>query len=470
MTVEYARLATVDPAAKVIPRVRFRTPPFDYAEGALDQLKKELSNEAGEVELIHMQILCQAVERRMAECQDGGVLEVTEAILGGEKSLQRISSDFYRAVMHRLSWPVERTFARRLCEQGLLSPEGHRISIEEGQARRKHHVTEKSLAKLVDSRLVRRDTRPGLKGFYYELSHDSLARSVFRHRRSRFVQKTAFLFVLALILTGSLALRFYQEAEQSAQVAQAHTAGFRDTVPDGSLGLEMVVIPAGSFAMGCVSGKECNADELPVRTVVTFDRPFAIGKYEVTFAKYDHFAEATGREKPEDGGWGRGQRPVINVSSEDAQAYASWLSKQTSKRYRVPSEAEWEYAARAGTRTQFWWGDRIGSNRANCLDCGSQWDGMKTAPVGSFAPNPFGLHDTAGNVWEWTQDCWHWYYEGAPIDGTAWEEAGGGDCGRRVVRGGSWGDVPEFLRSAYRYRYFAGYRNINLGFRLAQDL
>jgi len=253
---------------------------------------------------------------------------------------------------------------------------------------------------------------------------------------------------------------------------QPQLAAFRDTLKDGAVEPEMVAIPAGEFQMGCVSHKGCNDEELPVRTV-TFEEPFAMGKHEVTFGEYDRFAEATGREKAGDGGWGRGERPVIDVSWDDAQAYVFWLSEQTGKRYRLPSEAEWEYAARGGTTTNYWWGDDIqrdGKVWANCYGCGSEWDGVQTTPVGSFPENPFGLYDTAGNVWEWVQDCWHDSYEGAPDDGSAWEESKGGNCGRRVARGGSWNDKPEDLRSANRNWSNTVYRSNDLGFRLAQDL
>jgi formylglycine-generating enzyme required for sulfatase activity len=195
---------------------------------------------------------------------------------------------------------------------------------------------------------------------------------------------------------------------------------------------------------------------------------FAIGKYEVTFAEYGKFAAASRREKPNDRDWGRGNRPVINVSWEDAKAYAEWLSKETEKHYRLPSEAEWEYAARAGSTTQYPWGDEIGRNRANCNGCGSRWDAKSTAPVGSFAANAFGLFDTVGNVWEWVEDCWHESYEGSPKDGSAW--ISGGDCELRVLRGGSWVINPSWSRSADRYRYGRGDRDGSVGFRVAQDL
>ena len=171
-----------------------------------------------------------------------------------------------------------------------------------------------------------------------------------------------------------------------------------------------------------------------------------------------------------DSGWGRGRRPAINVSWDDAQAYVKWLSSITGKPYRLLSEAEYEYAARAGTETAYPWGDDIklnGKAMANCVGCGSQWDGEQTAPVGSFAANQFGLYDMVGNVWEWAEDCWNESYQGAPADGSAWTS---GDCSRRIIRGGSWNDNPVLLRSAYRLRNNAGGRDVSLGFRVARTL
>jgi formylglycine-generating enzyme required for sulfatase activity len=230
---------------------------------------------------------------------------------------------------------------------------------------------------------------------------------------------------------------------------------------------DMVRIPAGGFRMGCGTGaEECGDDEKPAHEVRV--PAFEIGKYEVTFAEWDVCAADGGcTHKPDDEGWGRGERPVIKVSWDDAQQYVDWLSRKTGLAYRLPSEAEWEYAARAGMRTAYWWGDAISSNRANCRGCGSRWDNEKTAPVGSFAANPWGLHDVHGNVWEWVQDCWNDDYQGAPTDGSAWLR---GDCGRRLLRGGSWDDLPRDLRAAYRDWLPAVYRYNFNGFRLARTL
>ena len=181
---------------------------------------------------------------------------------------------------------------------------------------------------------------------------------------------------------------------------------------------------------------------------VSFAAAFAIGRYTVTFDEYDDYAKANNIKPPEDQGWGRGARPVINVSWQQANEYVRWLAAQTGKAYRLPSEAEWEYAARAGTETAYWWGDEIGTNRANCAGSGSQWSGKQTAPVGAFPPNPWGLHDTAGNVWEWVQDPWHGNYAGAPTDGSVWAQGGKGEY--RVLRGGSWVGLQDFARASSR--------------------
>ena len=159
---------------------------------------------------------------------------------------------------------------------------------------------------------------------------------------------------------------------------------------------------------------------------------------------------------------------MMNVDWNHAQTYAMWLSEKTGKMYRLLSEAEWEYVARAGSGTwKYSWGNEIGRNRANCEGCGSRWDGKQTAPVGSFGANGFGLHDVHGNVWEWVEDCWNGTYAGAPTDGSAWEQ---GDCNLRVLRGGSWNYEPRDFRSAVRGWNSAGYRSYSFGFRVARSL
>ena len=232
---------------------------------------------------------------------------------------------------------------------------------------------------------------------------------------------------------------------------------------------EMIVVPAGDFVMGSPTNEEGRYDNEGPQRKVTIASPLAASKFEVTFDEWDAcVAYGDCEPRVSDGGWGRGRQPVINVTWDDAQRYVAWLSKMTGKPYRLLSEAEWEYAARAGTQTAYSWGDKIGKGNANCNGCGSQWDARQTAPVGSFAPNAFGLHDMHGNVWEWVEDCYHDNYDGAPTDGSAW--TAGGNCSVRVVRGGSWHDGPQYLRSAYRVGSATADRYDILGFRVGRAL
>ncbi len=239
---------------------------------------------------------------------------------------------------------------------------------------------------------------------------------------------------------------------------------FRDPLKDGGEGPEMIIIPAGTFRMGDILGTGYK-NELPVHDVSV--KSFAMGRYPITFAEYDRFCEADNRKKPNDEGWGRDNRPVINLSWDDAVAYFKWLTEQTGKPYRLPSEAEWEYAARAGTDTDYWWGNEIGNNRANCDNSGSQWSGKQTSPVGSFEANPFGLYDTVGNVREWCADPWHNNYEKAPTDGRIWKKW---FEKRHLLRGGSFVNVPKSCRAAIRSRDSSDYHIRNGGFRGCADL
>jgi len=240
---------------------------------------------------------------------------------------------------------------------------------------------------------------------------------------------------------------------------------FRDRLADGSEGPELVVIPAGRFQMGDLGGGG-DPDEGPVREV-TLVRSFALGRYEVTFEEYERFCRATGHPVPDDSGFGRHRRPVVNTTFQDALAYVRWLDRETGKLYRLPSEAEWEYAARGGTPTRFWWGNEPESGRANCAGCGTAWDGESTAPVGRLPPNPFGLHDVLGNLWEWTADCYQNSYDGLASDGRAHLYR---DCGKKVIRGGSWVVPPRELRVANRWRVHAVAPSDEIGLRVARDL
>ena len=227
--------------------------------------------------------------------------------------------------------------------------------------------------------------------------------------------------------------------------------------------------------MGSPPGEAGRWDrEGPVHRV-SIGEALAVGVYEVTFEEWDACVRdgGCGGYRPNDRGWGRGRRPVIHVSWEDAQAYVRWLRGKTGKGYRLLSESEWEYVARAGTETAFHTGETISTEQANYNGNHVYGRGRKgsyrrkTAPVGSFGENGFGLHDVHGNVWEWVEDCWNGSYEGAPADGSAWTS---GNCGRRVLRGGSWYDRPRSLRSANRGRDSSGSRGSFVGFRIVRTL
>ncbi|GAB6051211.1 hypothetical protein JCM17960_00310 [Magnetospira thiophila] len=253
------------------------------------------------------------------------------------------------------------------------------------------------------------------------------------------------------------------------------------SVPSGVFcGPEMVVIPSGSFQMGSNGG---DGDEKPVHRV-NIGYQFAVGKFEVTRGQFAEFVRATGYDAGNscyvfEGSWkkvdGKSWRnpgfsqtdshPVACVDWSAAKAYVKWLSGKSGQRYRLLSESEWEYVARAGTTTTYSWGNSAGSGNANCDGCGSRWDNKETAPVGSFRANPFGVHDMHGNVWEWVQDCSQDSYANAPTDGRARTI---GDCRVRVLRGGSWDVKPRFLRSANRVRVSSGDRGDYYGFRIAR--
>jgi formylglycine-generating enzyme required for sulfatase activity len=260
---------------------------------------------------------------------------------------------------------------------------------------------------------------------------------------------------------------------------------FRDRLKDGSEGPQMVWIAAGSFQMGSNEG---DSDEKPVHKV-SITQAFAMGRYEVTVAEFRQFVNATGyKTEAETGdgcyihknGWSKvkdvnwhnpnffqnDNHPVVCISWNDAQAYSKWLSKQTGKKYRLPTEAEWEYVARAGTTTDYWWGNTASPEYANYDDRGAveqRWG--YTAPVGSFGANPFGIYDTVGNVWEWTQDIYS-SYSSSP----AKEPRGISTGSIRVIRGGGWGNTASYCRAANRNGNSPDFRDYNLGFRLLSNL
>lgn len=242
-----------------------------------------------------------------------------------------------------------------------------------------------------------------------------------------------------------------------------------DALASGGTGPELVVIPAGQFQLGDGSGRG-NDNERPPRTV-TFAAPFAIGRYEVTFADWQRYAEAANLPMPDNEGWGlSARRPVIHVSWRDAHAYTQWLSRQSGARYRLPTEAEWEYAARGGSPSYYWWGDELDSSeqapRAHCRGCAtSRLLRNKSAAVGQFPANGFGLSDTAGNVWEWTASRFTQRF-----DGSETQSASLLDDSPRVVRGGAWNSGPSYLRSSMRDLKQPHHRDYALGFRVLREL
>ena len=239
---------------------------------------------------------------------------------------------------------------------------------------------------------------------------------------------------------------------------------FQDKLEDGSIGPEMILIPAGTYQMGSPSD-EPERHQNEKQHSITIAKPFAVSKYEVTFAQYDSFAEFTQREKPFDQDWGRGDRPVLNISWLDALAYAEWLSQQTGRPYRLLTEAEWEYVARAGTTTTYWWGNALPDNLAICKDCNNQWEKREPAPVGQLPANSFGVHDILGNVWEWTCSTYQENYLGAELHCAAND-----DDSLKSIRGGSYLNHASMVRAAVRDTFSPADSNELVGFRLARDL
>lgn len=225
----------------------------------------------------------------------------------------------------------------------------------------------------------------------------------------------------------------------------------------------LVPVKAGAFTMG--SAADDPSERPPHR--VTVNEAFAIGKYEVTVEQWDACVQAGACPRVVADAARPRTTPVRDVSWDDAQLFVQWLSKASGKTYRLPSEAEWEYALRGSTSSRYWWGDQMQPGKANCKDCGEPWQRDTPVSVGSFAPNPFGLHDMNGSVWEWVSDCWHNSYKGAPADARPWDEP---NCRARVIRGGSWREGASYMPSSTRFKYDASVRHSQNGFRVARDL
>jgi len=249
------------------------------------------------------------------------------------------------------------------------------------------------------------------------------------------------------------------------RMAKNHLSVFQHPTPKDTRAPQMIVLPKGRFLMGDIQGVG-DDNERPVRQVIVNTR-FALSRYEVSFDEYDQFAKATERALPDDGGWGRGRQPVVNVSWQDAYDYTQWLSSITGQAYRLPSEAEWEYAARAGSESAYWWGDALQPAMAKCDGCASPITANQPAPLGSHPPNPWGFYDLNGNVDEWVADCYSENYMGASTDQRARTRI---SCNQQVMRGGSWFEIPRLIRSSARYRHPPDAKRDSWGFRVAVDL
>jgi len=265
-------------------------------------------------------------------------------------------------------------------------------------------------------------------------------------------------------------------AAMPAAAIEAAGAGATHAFQDSAQAPMMVAVPAGTFVMGSPATEAGRTPNEDVQHRVVIARAFALGKSDVTFDQWDACVAGGGCNayRPGDEGWGRGSQPVVNVSWDDARAYAKWLTDTTGKPYRLPTEAEWEYAARAGTETVYWWGNIASHDHANygaetcCSGLAQEQDRwVNASPTGSFAANPFGLFDMNGDVMQLVADCWHASYTGAPADGTAWDKEG---CAMRTARGGAWNSPPAFIRSAARIWIPGTARTNFIGFRVARDM
>ena len=225
----------------------------------------------------------------------------------------------------------------------------------------------------------------------------------------------------------------------------------------------LVTIPAGTFTMG---SNTSDPSEKPAHQV-SVGAPFAIGRYEVSVQEWEACAAAGACQKIAQRPNGSPNAPMRDVSWDDAQQYVKWLSSTSGKPYRLPTEAEWERAARGGTATRYWWGEQMAQGKANCKECGKPWVEDAPANVGSFGANPYGVYDTSGSVWEWVADCWHNNYKGAPEDGREWDDA---NCRVRVIRGGSWREGAPYMVASTRFKYDASVRHSQNGFRVARSL
>jgi formylglycine-generating enzyme required for sulfatase activity len=366
-----------------------------------------------------------------------------------------------------------RYFAPKLLEQ-MITEQGTKIPCSEQALVKKAKLRQGEVRAVLNSLNIAALARPiDAEGAVWELSHDFIARAVARFLGRMHVEAfeqagvCAAPVLLAISLIGGLwmaqpylldRINWYLVARPyvESKVRPFVLSSERErTLAAGSIFREceescpeMVVLPAGPFLMGSRGNEEHHKKNEEPQHPVSISAPFAMSKFDVTFADWDACAAVGRCPKAIDSGFGRGTRPVINVTWDQAQQYVKWLSLATGRTYRLPTEAEWEYASRGGQQKAYPWGDHFVAGKANCHGCNSQWDDKSTSPAGSFVANAFGLFDMSGNVWQWTEDCYHETYLGAPSDGSAWTST---DCERRVNRGGGWHDgSTATLRSANR--------------------
>lgn len=330
------------------------------------------------------------------------------------------------------------------------------------------HHRPKSLVEVI--RIIRADLYKPQSGSYSPTK--KAVKSYVRKNQSKIMVASALLIssAIAAAVLWPTPEEVIEEEPLVINVEEPEESSFEDLpqileepLTSGGTAPKIEKIPPSTFLMGD-QNRMGDDNEKPVHEV-EIPKGFYISKYEVTFDQYDKFARETGRALPPDNGWGRGQRPVINVSWYDAKAYAAWLSEQTNAEYRLPTEIEWEYSARADSNTAFWYGNTVRAGYSICDSCGSQWDGISTGPVGSQASNPLGLFDMHGNVAEWVEDCYHDSYDGAPTKNQVWLA---NQCDTRVIKGGSWFDIPRVGRSATRYRAEPDLKASNWGFRIVR--
>ncbi|HMH48795.1 MAG TPA: SUMF1/EgtB/PvdO family nonheme iron enzyme [Candidatus Acidoferrum sp.] len=470
-----ARQAIVEPAR--LDDARLTSKPFQYAPQALDGIWKFLSyRQPGQavvsqpyVEPFQLQLVCQRAEeialdaqRRLRAGRDAEPVTITWDMLGGEPGLRATLASFYERQIASLATPRARRAARRLCQYGLISASGRRLSLEEGEIQRAYHLGQAALGELVERRLLRADTR--VASVYYELSHDTLVPPILESRRRRESRRR--------LVRGAVAL-----AVAVMILAPITYSGLSwHTMRRGlAARLEWTPIPApagGQFWMGCApDDRQCEPGEGP-RHQVALPRGFEMMVSEVTVSEFRRFAAASsgtfiGRWLP--GGnvrlasqpQGSGSRhPVVYVSWHEASAFCGFGGG------RLPTEAEWEYAARGGRADAVYpWGNRYSATNANDLNWSDQHEDWEhTTAVKSFPPNPFGLYDMAGNVWEWTSTV----YKPYPYRS---------DDGRenvrsieaRVVRGGGFGNDPRHLRASSRKYVPSEAGDSTIGFRCARD-